>query len=59
MTGSRAARIAGNSPPAAPMTSAHAGLCGSRPGVTRRSKATCENVLKFSVDTEAPSQDEP
>ena len=29
---------------------------GQQPRVTRKSNATCENVLKFSVESVAPSQ---
>src|SRR5262249_44598395 len=56
VTGSRAAWMAGRSPPAVPMLSAHKRPCTSRLDVTRKSNATCENVLKLSVDREAPSQ---
>src|SRR5262249_41991198 len=56
VTGSRAAWMAGRSPPAMPMISAHKRPCTSRLDVTRKSNATCENVLKLSVDREAPSQ---
>ena len=43
-------------PPAAPMISDHHRPCISKPGVTRKSNATCEKVLKLSVDKEVPSQ---
>src|SRR5215510_16282888 len=56
VTGSRAAWMAGRRPPAAPMLSDHQRPCSSRPGVTRKSNATCEKVLKLSVDREVPSQ---
>ena len=49
--------MAGSSPPTVPMTSAHTRpLRQQRRGVTRKSKATWENVLKLSVESEAPSQ---
>ena len=56
VTGSRAAWMAGRRPPAAPMLRAHTRPCASRLGVTRKSNATCEKVLKLSVEREAPSQ---
>ena len=56
VTGMRAARMAGKSPPATPMASAHRSPWARRPGVTRKAKATWENVLKLSVESEAPSQ---
>ena len=56
VTGSRAAWMAGRRPPAAPMLSAHTRPCASRLGVTRKLNATCEKVLKLSVEREAPSQ---
>ena len=52
----RAARKAGGSPPSSPMSSANRIPVPSRAGVTRNAKATCENVLKLSVESEAPSQ---
>ena len=39
-----------------PIASAHTKPWARRPGVTRKSKATCENVLKLSVESENPSQ---
>jgi hypothetical protein len=54
--GEAAARMAGSRPPAVPISSAQARPRRSSAGVTRKSKATCENVLKFSVESEAPSQ---
>ncbi len=56
VTGSRAAQIAGSNPPRVPMTSAHTRPCPKSRGVTRKSKGTWENVLKLSVESEAPSQ---
>src|SRR5262245_44967775 len=56
VTGRRAARIAGGRPPRAPITSAHAIPRRIRAGVTRKSKATWENVSKLRVESVAPSQ---
>ena len=56
VTGRRAARIAGGTPPAAPMARAHRIPWAKRAPVTRKSKATWEKVSKLSVESEAPSQ---
>jgi hypothetical protein len=57
VTGSRAARTAGSKPRRVPMTSAHTRPCPKSRGVTRKSNATWENVLKLRVESEAPTVD--
>src|SRR6185369_1975120 len=54
VTGSRAARIAGGTPPARPMSSAKARPKPRRSGVTRKAKARCEKVWKFMVEVVRP-----
>src|SRR5262249_19584555 len=49
VTGSRAARTAGKSPPRAPMSRDHPSPRPRSPAVTRNSKATWEKVLKLRV----------
>jgi hypothetical protein len=56
VTGRRAARMAGRTPPRAPIPTAQPRPWPSSAGVTLRSKATWEKVLKSRVESEAPWQ---
>src|SRR5690606_17179299 len=50
----RAARIAGGSPPIAPMIIAKTSPTSSRSGVTRNANDRCENVCQFIVPVVSP-----